>query len=866
MAIYQPKGRRVQLEGTEISRGFKGQQVYDPSQSMLQESRQRTAQYERVLNQINQQSSQNLEALSEFSNTLDKFLVERQKKINEQQKNLGIADIINGTTKINPDLYEAYKKQRGYLEKANDASIQTGEEIKQTDPGFAETFIQKDPAIKGWRAYGQAVQLAQQAGGQLESFFDSFLKSDEAISFTNSEGKEETFTPRTIQTQEQMSAAWEVGMQKFIQSSGINQINPVIIAENLTPFATQARAEVMGRRMREVIQTRENNERDSLKAQLSANASAMANNPAQLTAILKNTNKRFIELRGTDRTAGNKDTHDAMTEVIRTLASQNRFEADNLFQNYKQAPINPDKPELGTWGSRYDMTDLTEFLKQTSRTQQSEADEEIKQEADGLLEVFFAKPNKAAYAEVLKRLSQLPQTEDVRNAITKLTQNGPNYSPQREEFLINNARSKVDLDVLRAAGAISAEGYNRGALRFADEKSYENLLPDRSAIKSAIRAVITARTGAAATGIAPEDFNNRTALLVDDFSGRIMSYVTQGLRTGSIKQTPEAVSAAIDKFINDEVGAYVTTNPKTNQPIYFSYPKDDRFSRYVLSNVQTADGRTGQQILDAALANLPANLSSISQLRLTADRIQDAVDVLSAGGKAPSDIEFLAQRMGVSVPEVLKRQSAYYPGLQVDMTTINNGNKVYLENKKINPVIAEQLRNPRLTDQQRAQYNADLRRQREQQELQTQPARELSSFRQQLSSVNYEGPDGQPGVDLFFEDKQFPVVLPGVVKDIGYESGYGNWVVVESIDPETGEAVDVLYAHLASRTPLKKGQSVNAGQLVGRQGGTGNVRSADGTIASIDFLAPAPAGSKSMAPYRNYDRLRRRVVQSLGYR
>jgi len=865
MSIYEPKGRRIQLEGTEISRGFKAQQVYDPSESMLRESRQRTAQYEKVLDQVNQQSSQNLEALSGFSDTLSKFLIERQEKVNEEQKKLGIADIINGTTRINPDLYDTYKRQRGYLEKANDAAVQTGEEIKQTDPGFAETFIQKDPAIKGWRAVGQAEAIALKAGGQLEGFFDSFLKSDEGISFTNNEGKVERFTPRTAQTQEQLSAAWEVGMQKFIQSSGIDQINPVIIAEKLTPFATQARSEILGRRMREAIQVRENNERDSLKAELSSNASAMAKDPAKLSLIIQRTNKRFTELRGLDRTAGNKDTHEAMSEVIRSLSTQNRFEADNLFQKYKQTLINPDKPELGTWGSRFDMTDLSTFLQQTAKTQQNEADEEIKQEADGLLQVFFASPNKGSYDDVLKRLGQLPQTEDVRDAITKLTQNGPNYSPQREEFLINNARNKTDLDVLRAAGAISTEGYNRGTLRFNEEKQYDSFLPERGVIKQAIRAVLTRRTGGAATGVAPEDFNNRTALLADDLSGRAIAYLTGGLRSGKIKATPEDVNKELDKFLENSVDAYYAKD-KNNNFIYLSTPKDARFSKYVLSTTQTADGRTGQQILNANLANLPANLSSISQLRLTADRIQDTVDVLSAGGNAPSDIDFLAKRMGVSVPEVLRRQAAYYPELKIDMTAINNGNKVYSENRTVNPVIAEKLRDPRLTDQQRAQFNADLRRQREQQQIRTQPAQELTIFGKQLSSVNYESPSGQPGVDLFFENKQFPVVLPGTVKDINYERGYGNYVVIESIDPETGEKVDVLYAHLASRTPLKKGETVNAGQLVGRQGGTGNVRSADGTIASIDFFAPAPAGSKSMAPYRNYDRLRRRVVQSLGYR
>jgi murein DD-endopeptidase MepM/ murein hydrolase activator NlpD len=121
----------------------------------------------------------------------------------------------------------------------------------------------------------------------------------------------------------------------------------------------------------------------------------------------------------------------------------------------------------------------------------------------------------------------------------------------------------------------------------------------------------------------------------------------------------------------------------------------------------------------------------------------------------------------------------------------------------------------------------------------------------------------QPGVDLYFESKRFPAVLGGVVKDVSRESGYGNYVVVESTDPMTGQKVDVLYGHLADGLGIRPGQRVEAGDIIGTQGGTGNVRSVDGTIASIDFLAPAPRGSKSMAPYAGFDNLRRYVVSQL---
>lgn len=881
MAIYQSKGRRVQLEGREIQRGFQGKQIYDPTQSLSQAANQRiqdagqsASQYVDQLSNLSKEfdyrGQESVKALADFSETLSEFVIEKQKKYNENQKNLGIADILNGDIRLNPELYDKYKEQRDYLEKANDATIQAVEETKQKDPGLAETVYQQAPAVKGWRAYGQAIGKAQMASTQLETFFTAFLKSDEPIEYVNSKGQTESFTPRTIQTQEQLSAAWNVGLKKFIESSGLNQINPVILAEHVTPTVVQARSELLGRRMREIIDTREANAKDNLTAELSANASAMAKDKTKAAMIIQRINKSFIELNGMNRTKGNEDTHNAMTNALRTLAGINRFEAETLFQNYKNTPINPDKPtELGTWGSRYDMTDLATFLRQSAKTQQDDADAKIEEEAKGIENVFLASPNQSAYNEALDRLNKLPQTAAVRETQERIVANGPNWSPANEQFYIDQAKSPGELKSLAAGGLISGKGLERGLGKFQETKDLKQFLPERSKIQGAIRAKLTAMAGMTA-GQVGEDFNNRTALLVDDFSGRIMAYVINGMQTGTIKQTPEAVSAAIDKLIQEDTEAYVAIQPKTNQPVYLSHPRDARFSGNVLTTVQTADGRTGQQIVNAALKNLPTNLSSISQLRLDADRIQDTADILKAGGSAPEDIAFLAKRMGVSVPQVLVNQAKFYPGLQINLTDLNNGNQTYLQNRAINPVIAEQLRNPRLTDLQRTQLNAELERQRLQKEAKEFPAQELSLFGKQISSVNYEtyvpGKSGQPGVDLFFEDKKFPVVLPGVVKDISHEPGYGNYVVIESTDPETGEQVDVLYAHLASRTSLKLNQQVTAGVLVGTQGGTGNVQSADGTIASIDFFAPAPRGSKSMTPYRNFDRLRRRVVQSLGYK
>jgi murein DD-endopeptidase MepM/ murein hydrolase activator NlpD len=148
------------------------------------------------------------------------------------------------------------------------------------------------------------------------------------------------------------------------------------------------------------------------------------------------------------------------------------------------------------------------------------------------------------------------------------------------------------------------------------------------------------------------------------------------------------------------------------------------------------------------------------------------------------------------------------------------------------------------------------------------PAKPIVEYAPQVSSIVMESAGGQPGMDIYFEDKQFPAVLGGVVKDIRYQvnpdgSGYGHLAVVESRDPQTGETVDVLYSHFDTKPNLKVGQRVAAGQVLGRQGGSGSVRSVDGTIASIDFLAPAPRGSNSMTPYRGFKNLRMYIQNQL---
>ena len=126
---------------------------------------------------------------------------------------------------------------------------------------------------------------------------------------------------------------------------------------------------------------------------------------------------------------------------------------------------------------------------------------------------------------------------------------------------------------------------------------------------------------------------------------------------------------------------------------------------------------------------------------------------------------------------------------------------------------------------------------------------------------------GEPGFDVTWKGDNNIAVLPGRVKEVGplYGSGYGNVVVVESVDPVTGKKVDVMYAHFPNGgISVREGQQVSSGQVLGRMGkqgepGIGNI---SGQHASIDFYEPNTRRGQITGRYSRWDELSREIISS----
>ena len=124
----------------------------------------------------------------------------------------------------------------------------------------------------------------------------------------------------------------------------------------------------------------------------------------------------------------------------------------------------------------------------------------------------------------------------------------------------------------------------------------------------------------------------------------------------------------------------------------------------------------------------------------------------------------------------------------------------------------------------------------------------------------------EPGIDFTYRGGQTLALYPGKVVDIGQQymkdgGGYGNYVLVESTDPNNGKKFTTLYAHFGDdKIKVNKGDTVQAGAIVGAQPNKNKkgyfTGSGYGEHTSADFYEP-----DGRTRYKNADKL---ITQVLG--
>jgi hypothetical protein len=725
-SIYDSPGQQVALTGFQANPSFQPVEAYDPSRQMLQ------------------QSERDLQAFAQFSDLLSRTLVERAKEDNENQKNLGIADIVNGRMAPSAGQLAKYNNEKAILKAANDSTQETIEQVRTNNPDLAETMYQEAPAATGWRAYGQAIGKARVAASGLEAYMSDFLAGTDPI-IPGPDGV--LFAPAGSKTRAQLEASWEVGIKQYAQKAGLGNLNPVIIAAELTPIAMRTRSEMLGMQMQQIIATREANEREDLRGSLPQQAELIAKDPTSAQNVFFELNDKLTTLNRGNRQKANIETNEMVEGLIRILNDRDPGLAGQVLQNYNAALINPNNPNLGTYGQRFSQKELSDLIRTTTNQKDEDYNKEIKDQAEGIVAVFYNRRNPANYREAIKELGTLPQTPEVRAIIEQLVNNGPDYDPERADKLGAAAVNLKELDALKTQGVISQEIYDRESNRFAEEKSIKDLLPPDSAIKSKAKDYLK-RLASEEIGRVPEYFDNASALAVEGLLQYAKATVEAELKSGKLEAKGGAINARIEQVLETLAPDFLTGDKKNFLPS----PKNPNLKGAVIQPAAgAAGGQNGRYLVDLVQSRVPRVTSAIQDISISPERWRAAYDVVTSGGKPPADVNFAAKAAGVSVPEFLRRQAPKV-GETYDVNAIQSGNKVYQENRAVSPRLAELIANPRTTPRMRDQYQIELQRLKQNQMTpsdQSSLPTNVSAFRQAIigkeSGGNYNAVNPDSG-------------------------------------------------------------------------------------------------------------------------
>ena len=229
-SIYESQGPQVALTGPGSQGGFQPGQAYDASSMMLR------------------QSERDLNAFAQFSESLTGFLQDKAKKKNEEEYQLGLAEVLDGTVAPTPTQTDQYQASATLLQDAASADNQVSKELTNNGQLAAgEQFKAQSQAISGWRSYGRAVGSAKQVATNAQSFFLTWMENSKDKVVPTPDGR--MISPAEAKSPDEIQAALAVGQQTLIKQSNIRNINPVIIAEHLAPTIQAVKGQMFANKL-----------------------------------------------------------------------------------------------------------------------------------------------------------------------------------------------------------------------------------------------------------------------------------------------------------------------------------------------------------------------------------------------------------------------------------------------------------------------------------------------------------------------------------------------------------------------------------------------------------------------------------------
>jgi len=347
--IYESRGPQVALQGPRESAGFQPVQAFDPSRQILNQADRQLAQAAQVGENMLRNSARDLEALTQFSDTLNKFLFDQAERKNKQDLELGIAEVLNGDRVVKPDTFQQFRQAEQVLGTKALADASLSDSVAQISPAIGEQARADSPAISGWRAYGQAIGRAKKAASVSQMMMSEFMESDQpVVPIPNPDGTARLMAPRDARSPAEIMAAFSVGQQLFIQESGLSGINPVIIAEHLTPTMLGVKQGIVSNKIAAARKAMQQEEIEQIQEFIGSEVLTLDPNDPNLIQTFWQSTTRDLQINGRmSRAEANTTVVESFIEHAKALGRTDLLEA------LANTPLIADQPNGPRVGDRF---------------------------------------------------------------------------------------------------------------------------------------------------------------------------------------------------------------------------------------------------------------------------------------------------------------------------------------------------------------------------------------------------------------------------------------------------------------------------------------------------------------------------------
>jgi hypothetical protein len=737
--------RRLQEESALDARRVQEQQVLDARRvsenSALSVRKFQLEEFARVGQVALDNASRDLEALSQFSNSLNKFLFERAQAQNEKDMKLEMAKVLNGDLTVQPNVREEFNVLKDRLADAALTEANLSDFIADNISNIvAEEHRATSPALKGWRAYGNALGRVKKAAAMAQNLISDFMESaEQTVPIPNEDGTQRVIAPRDAKTPSELMAALAVGEQLFISSAQLNAINPILISEHLTPQIMAIRESIVANRTASARKEAQLEAIEKVHERIGAEVTLLdPQNPGQIQQFWQETTKD-LQINGR---MGRGEANEAVVKsFIAHARSLGGLPGSNLLTALATTPLIADQPNGPTVGDRFrplfeEAARSIESYEDAMRAKAEKAQDDMVDDLISAHQLLLttqgvtADQISSSWSTTTEQLRQLAAQGSRRaiNELSTMIQQGENYNPFLAADLARDIASgrmpnPAEIDELVRLGRITATEANDLKNRLPSSAAVEKAKAIRPEIQRLVRGIYADTL--AQQGINATDAGSATALLEGQMTDEL-----EELAQAWASQNPDGSPAELRDFLRQRAEA-LGKQPRFTPEIVDGVVRPKAGLNQSSNVVRFLNPVTGNQTRDFTRAN-PAQVQTSrpvtrADFLINSQELAQNTQAFIQGGQPTPRVRALMTATGKDWQTFLRDQSNAY-GIPFTNLSQSQAAQAAAQRRQLAPAAAAILTNPNATAQQRVRAWNDIN-----------AARQRTSQRQQALSGEAAG-------------------------------------------------------------------------------------------------------------------------------